>query len=92
MSGNGTDTTGSQHHLSSERSRVMSALGKDVLGGPAIFRRMSGSNTRDPGDQGLLYPALYSLTSSWRLRAYWQTDETGIQHRVYRRARFGFLG
>jgi len=92
MSGNGTDITGSQVDLSSERSRVMSALGKDVLSGPAIFGRMSGSNTRDPGDQSLLYPALYSLTSSWHLRARWQIDGTGIQHRVYRRARFGFLG
>jgi hypothetical protein len=92
MSGDGTDITGSQVDLSRERSRVMSALGKDVLSGPAIFRRMSGSNTRDPGDQSLLYPALYGLTSSWRLRAYWQADDTGIPHRVYRRARFGFLG
>ena len=92
MSGNGTDIAGSQVDLSNERSRVMSALGQDFLSGPAIFRRMFGSNTRDPGDQSLLYPALHSLMSSWRLRAYWQTDDTGIPHRVYRRARFGFLG
>lgn len=92
MSGNRSDNEVARLDLSNERSRVMGALGKDVLSGPAIFRRMSGSNTRKTGDQSLLYPALHSLTSSWRLRAYWQTDDTGIPHRVYGRARFGFLG
>ena len=91
MSGNRSDNEVARLDLSNERSRVLGALGTDVLSGPAIFRRMSASNTRETGDQRLLYPALHSLTSSWRLRAHWQTDDTGIPHRVYGRARFGFL-
>ena len=92
MSGSGDQATGSRGDPSDERSRVLSALGNDELSGPAIFRRMAGPNSRVPGGQGLFYPALYGLVASWRLRARWQTDPSGIPHRVYRRERFGFPG
>ena len=75
---------------SDERSRVLSALGNDELSGPAIFRRMAGPNSRVPGGQGLFYPALYGLVELATART-WQTDPSGIPHRVYRRERFGFL-
>ena len=92
MSGGEPQLTGSGAELSDQRSQVRRALGKDELSGPAIFRRMSSPNSRTAVDQRLLYPALYDLVASWRLRARWQTDPSGIPHRVYRRGRFGFLG
>jgi hypothetical protein len=84
--------TGSEPELLDERSQVFRALGRDELSAPEIFRRMSGSNRRTPGDQRLIYPALYGLAASWQLRARWQVDPSGITRRVYRRGRFGFLG
>ena len=91
MSGSDGQLTGLEAELSDERSQVCRALGKDELSGPAIFRRMSGSKGPVAGDQRLLYPALYGLVASWRMRARWQTDPSGIPHRVYRRGKFGFL-
>ena len=92
MSGRRGRPKGDGLELSDARSQVLRALGRDELSGPAIFRRMSGSNSGMAGDQRLLYPALYGLVASWRLRAHWQADPSGIPRRMYRRGRFGLLG
>jgi hypothetical protein len=73
--------------LSRERDHVLKTLGDDALSGPAILRRMIG-RPAEPGDQGLLYPALHSLEAGWALRAEWATDAAGKRRRTYRRRRF----
>jgi hypothetical protein len=41
----------------------------------------------DPGDESLLYPAIYSLEADWKLKGRWLSDSSGRRHRTYRKRR-----
>jgi hypothetical protein len=88
--------------LADERRQVLEALDGDVLTGPAIAHRMDERPTEteaapaatggahgstSPGDQALLYPALYGLEANWQLQAGWLPDAQGGRHRTYRKRR-----
>jgi hypothetical protein len=88
--------------LADERRQVLEALDGDVLTGPAIAHRMDERSTEteaataatggahgstSPGDQALLYPALYGLEANWQLQAGWLPDAQGGRHRTYRKRR-----
>ena len=96
IDGPGKDAT----PLASERRRVLDALGGEVLTGPAVLRRMRGrpigaeagaeagaADRVDPGDESLLYPAIYSLEADWKLKAICLPDGNGRRHRTYRKRR-----
>lgn len=88
--------------LADERRQVLEALDGDVLTGPAIAHRMDERSTEmeaaagaaggtdgstSPGDQALLYPALYGLEATWQVQAMWLPDAQGVRHRTYRKRR-----